>query len=297
MQAADSDSHSYDEARYSDVETCPRKSRCDLPTRFRTRRHPPDTGRAAVNRPFSAFGVLLSLLAVTMFAVSSTSRSTTVKPMPERAKRAAVRRPVEYSNFEQAVAADADRVQDSGFGVQEEANVVVQDDAEQRTELQDVQGSKLAPVQIEALEDDVSFIVPEPMDGRSLYDAVYDWVVLGSRVALVNDSGSLPVIEEPVRELSDVEMTGLFQSILSEERGAVNGTTRQVKESGTEAGSLRTGVMLPALQNWVRHQVEGLLVEPEQKEAVEWSEYAEMVDSAQQRQSTSAVVASISVEE
>lgn len=237
---------------------------------------------------------------MTMFAVSSTSRSTTVKPMPERAKRAAVRRPVEYSHFEQAVAADADRVPGSGVGVQEEAIAVVQEDAGPGKELdhvQDVQGPKLAPVLIEALEDDVSFVVPEPMDGRSLYDAVYDWVVLGSRGALVNNTERLPVIEEPVRELSDVEMTGIFQSILSEGQGAVNGTTRQVKESGTEAGSLRTGVMLPALQNWVRRQVEGLLVEPEQNAAVEWSDYAEMMDSAQQRQSTSAVVASISVED
>jgi len=134
----------------------------------------------------------------------------------------------------------------------------------------------------------------------SLYDAVYDWVVLGSRQA--NNAQSLAVskeavADEPVRELSDAEVTGLFQSILSEGRGPVSGTTRRVKESGTEAGSLRTGVMLPALQNWVRHQVEGLLVEPEQNETVEWSDYAEMVDSAQLRQSTSAVVASISVEE
>src|SRR4029079_15815780 len=90
---------------------------------------------------------------------------------------------------------------------------------------------------------------------------------------------------------------GLFQSILSEGRGPASGTTQPLKESGSEAGSLRTGGRLRALQTGVRHRVEGLRVEPEQNETVEWSDYAEMVDSVQLRQSTSTVIASISVED
>src|SRR5205823_256074 len=36
--------------------------------------------KTPVNRPLSAFGALMTLLAVAMFAVSSTTRSTTVQP-------------------------------------------------------------------------------------------------------------------------------------------------------------------------------------------------------------------------
>lgn len=262
-----------------------------------------------MNRPFSAFGVLLSLLALTMFAVSSTSRSTTVKPAGERAKRAATRRPVGYPHFELAVAADQEG-KDEGVCVPQEkvqaasteAVPVVQEETQGSGDqalvtevLLQGEASKLAPVQIEVIEDEGAANLLDS-GGRSLYDAVYDWVVYGSLVLPIQESPRLTVVEEPVRELSDVEMTGLFQSFLSAGQENAIRTTERPNQPGTEAGSLRTGVIVPALQNWVRHHVEGF-GQAAQNETVAWSDYAELVDSAQQLQATNDVVASISVAE
>src|SRR5438093_9863856 len=65
MQAADSDRQHYDEPR-------PRAVGHD--------RNLEIAENTTVNRPFSAFAALMTLLALAMFAVSSTSRSTTVQP-------------------------------------------------------------------------------------------------------------------------------------------------------------------------------------------------------------------------
>jgi hypothetical protein len=288
-----------------------------------------------VNRPFNAFGVLLSLLAVTMFAVSSTSRSTTIKPASERTNRASNRRPAGYPQFEAAVAADhalrstSERAthprssSDAGIetGHDEVQCVPRHDDGqclpglsgkdkstfvETKVEFTEVapevvapeavvevievakQTSRLAPVRVAEAEGGRCCEEREPMDCRSYCDAIYDFVVLGWSQP-VTPIGADDEIES-ARPMTDAEITSLFKSVIE--------TTETARLEKTEKRALHsvkpvnpTAGMLPALQKWVMQYVERMNEPVQQNVTPEWSDYAEMIESAILRQSISADVA------
>jgi len=253
---------------------------------------PPDTGRADVNRPFSAFGVLLGLLAATMFAVSSTSRSTTIKPAWERASRAAVRRPVGYPHLDVATATAGREGDEDGLcspgAIEAQLNDEPSVNTVSATENQGFgQESRtiLMPVLIEAATDTGAFPVPEPMDERSGYDPVYDYVVLGEV-----RHPEAEVREEGVRDLSDTEITTLFQSILAVDEPSLRPSRE--KSAGRSQTSPFAKSILHALQNWLAHRVD--LTTPTATESVEWNDYVEMMDSGRLGQVVSTEITGIS---
>ncbi len=274
-----------------------------------------------MNRSFNAFGVLLSLLAVTMLAVSSTSRSTTIKPASERTNRGANRRPAGNPQSEAAVATDhalrstSERAthprpsRDAGIEAGHDEGLCLpglsgKDNStlvETKVEFTEVAPeavveivevakltSRLAPVRIDVAEGRCSE-ERGPMDCRSYCDAVYDWVVLGWA-----DRG-LPIaadeIEESSLPLTDAEVTSLFKSVIDTAETASREKTpkRALHRAGHKNST--TGTVLPAVQKWVLQYVERLAEPVQQNETPEWSEYAEMIDGAILRQSISADVA------
>ncbi len=250
-----------------------------------------------MNRSFNAFGVLLSLLAVTMIAVSSTSRSTTVMPANQRTNRVSNRLKAALPTVQVATDAASNAAHDEGLcvpGSGEETTAVAAESVVTPVTAVDVVEvakltTRLAPVRIAEAEGSVCNEERGPVDCRSYYDAVYDWAVLGwsqpiTPIAVENEVGaSLP--------LTDVEVTSLFKSVIDTAETASREKTPKRALHRVGPGNSTTGTVLPALQKWVLQYVERLAEPVQQNETPEWSEYAELIDSAILRQNISADVA------
>lgn len=189
-----------------------------------------------MNRPSSAFGLLLGFLALTMFAVSSTSRSTSIKPAAGHADRALLRRQAAWARLNvieatsQSLAAcdsldGEDLCTPHSFESDPPAAIQIAEmNAEQN--LQSLEGSatiRLTPVQLQFTAEGLESQVLAQLDGRTDYDPVYDRVVLG----FIEAALPAPSIRgwEDNRELSAAEVAMVFRSVLPEKSATTRSAT------------------------------------------------------------------------
>jgi hypothetical protein len=207
-----------------------------------------------VNRPSSALGLLLGFLALTMFAVSSTNRSTTVKPASPFADRAALRRQAAFSRLcDLAAAAETT----DGRDVWDEMALCIPGSIDSPTydktvddnqELKFLRGpgtSRLAPVQIEAARDDHSSAQLALTDSPTYYDAAYDQAVFGIGIAGTKMPLGAQLDDEGDRELSAADVATVFHAVLKERpsssRNATNKPQRRASLEGVP--SLSSGLI------------------------------------------------------
>ncbi|HEY2415889.1 MAG TPA: hypothetical protein VGI40_26850 [Pirellulaceae bacterium] len=188
---------------------------------------------------------MLGFLALTMFAVSSTSRSTTVKPAANYADRAAIRRQAALSRLSALAAAtenapagdslvsEALCLPDSLDAIDadsESASAI--DGSEALQNLNGAATTRLTPTHIESIRDGESSLAT--WDSRAYCDELCEDIVLGATVATT--PAILDESQEKNRELSAAEISAVFQSILREKstgsRNAKSKSQRRVSLEG-----------------------------------------------------------------
>jgi len=196
-----------------------------------------------VNRPSSAFGLLLGFLALTMFAVSSTTRSTSVKTGANFADRAAIRRQAALARMsalgaavENTPAADLfndqalcvpDSIESVSIGA---SSAAVAGGDGSLPSLRGGATRRLMPAHIEIIRNDDSTLTTA--DGRT-YDAAYDYAVLGIRDVQAPITSA--AIKEELRELSATDIATVFQSIVREKStGSRNATRKSQRRASLE---------------------------------------------------------------
>jgi len=225
------------------------RGRCasQLPRLKRRNRHPPDTGTDDVNRPSSALGLLLGFLALTMFAVSSTSRSTSVKPAAGPSDRATIRRQAALARLS-AISADAQSVAAADALIDDALCTPDVMDLDQKgipaggtsdadRDLQSLQAPaaiRLTPVRLDVTRDDLGPIVLAQLDGRTDYDPVYDQVVLGFVTA--STSARLVLDENANAELSAADIALVFRSLVSEKSTSTRSATTKPQRRASLEG-------------------------------------------------------------
>jgi len=246
-----------------------------------------------VNRPFSAFAAMMTLLALAMFAVSSTSRSTSVQP--ERVQSSGFRvqrgdRGQETGNREQRTLVGGRTTGLSGkatFVKTGDTSLVVAATSGLRSLLvRDCSlGSALWPARIVAAENTLARIGSlTPVDCQSHYDAYYDFVVYGIKE---KSPEFAPAVVEPEAAAAGLggELDTIFQELAS----------RRSREPLPQAGALKLDIktirwkaIAAAVSEWVqyhaRQAVELQILEKKGRPAsaarVGWADYAEFVDGA-----------------
>ncbi len=238
-----------------------------------------------MNRPFSAFATLMTLLALAMFAVSSTSRSTTVKPVAR----------VQGSGFR--VQRRAMEVRDEKVGIRSQRSEVGKTQialkSREKSFVAVTSGAALQPLvtrksvkraamqttRIVVADNSLASVGNAPvLDYRSHYDSTYDFVVYG-----VRDVGGRPAVERE-SAMSSVnlagELDGIFQELVS----------RQSKEPLPQAGAMRvneSGIrwksLAAAIGAWLKYRG-GAVEQPPTWQTglsappVGWADYAEFAD-------------------
>jgi hypothetical protein len=176
-----------------------------------------------VNRPFSAFGVLMTFLTLAVFAVSSTSRSTTVQPNKWDNRRTSSNRYVGATNQVMVAAMepnDADQCSASVPATRRAGAPDVRSHAERGNEgCGGRETSRLSVVRIEVAPNFLVGCRDDVWDGRSYYDAEYDHVLYGSQ--RIDTAGRLRAAERVVAEPGDAgeETAAVFRSVFSSQVG------------------------------------------------------------------------------
>jgi hypothetical protein len=195
-----------------------------------------------VNRPSSAFGLLLGFLALTMFAVSSTSRSTTVKPATSYADRAAIRRQASLARMSALTAANesapaGDSLASAPSCMPDLTDLIDADSASSSTihkalpRLDGAAATRLTPATIESIRDNQAALAVS--DSRMNCDELCEDIVLGYTVAMT--SANLDGSQEKTRELSAAEISTVFQSLLRENSvGSRNATRKPQRRASLE---------------------------------------------------------------
>jgi hypothetical protein len=182
-----------------------------------------------------------------MFAVSSTNRSTTVKPATSFADRAAIRRQAALSRMSALAAAtentpagdslespsslmpDLTDLIDEGST----SNLVI-DASKALPTLPDAATTRLTPATIESIRDSESLAIS---DSRTNCDELCEDIVLGQTPAM--PLAMLDNNQENVRELSAAEISTVFQSILREKSADSRNANRKPQRRASLEG-LRT---------------------------------------------------------
>jgi hypothetical protein len=178
-----------------------------------------------------------------MFAVSSTSRSTTIKPATSYADRAAIRRQASLSRQSALAAATentpaGDSFYDEALCASGSFDVIdvgtVNDSATNGMKtlptLRAPAKTRLTPVHIDTVRNTDG--MQTPWDNRT-YDVVYDRVVLGIIDAPIS---KLPApTRDEVRELSATDITTVFQSVMREKStGSRNAKSKSQRRASLE---------------------------------------------------------------
>jgi hypothetical protein len=235
-----------------------------------------------VNRPLPAFAALLALLALAMFAVSSSSRSTTIQP--PRAQRKATQQKVlaGQSNFVFVVPA-AEEATDHDEAALESALISVVCVAAPAFDYQFERATRAAllPARI-SIAECVPAIERQPaeVDCRSHYDPVYDRIVHGH--AATDAQVSLSTVTN--RSLSAVEVLSIFKELGAE------GRTREVARWQPLSAVLMTRVenYVGAMYAWIRFSLNAWIQDfglarheiAIRQPALAWAEYAELMNEA-----------------
>jgi hypothetical protein len=253
-----------------------------------------------VNRPLGAFGFLIGGLALAIFAVSSTSRSTGVQ------KLAAVNR---HATFSQSVlvkktqpgkvAAAVDSVEAASASAFAEDDLCDADSRESRPaeirleNLQRASGhrSEMKSVRLQVAERTVlSGRTDWAVDCRSHYDRVYDKIVYGE-----SDPDLTPpstIVATKSRPISAGEVTVIFRGLLETPHSAparpaaTEQKTNQKLTRGPSLDAKLHGFIATFggwLVQWTTLRVESF-VGPEwpaaQSQALSWAEYGDLIDRA-----------------
>jgi hypothetical protein len=199
---------------------------------------------------------MLGFLALTMFAVSSTSRSTTVKPAASYADRAAIRRQASLSRLSALTAAAenfpaGDSLDYESLCVPDSIEEINADSAINAANhgnevLQTLRGAattRLTPAHIETVRDNDSTLAT--LDERT-YDAVYDRVVLGIADPPIS---TVPTSErDEERELSATDITAVFQSVMREKStDSRNATRKSQRRASLNSPRLLIDSIVPVL--------------------------------------------------
>jgi hypothetical protein len=201
-----------------------------------------------VNRPFSALGTLAAMLALAVFAVSSTSRSTTVgsttsrRPatvhvrleIPRCVPSPTLAAPPAVTVCPATDVVDDDRQEDAKccnrWPSLEAAAVKAQELASKRIESAQAVSRALRPARVVVAKFPVSLPrVPEPMDCLSHHDLQYDLIVYGSTAEPQRTAPPLPATPIPSSDaLEPADITAIFGELLaSKSPRAVRITERQ----------------------------------------------------------------------
>jgi hypothetical protein len=265
MQAGDSDSQHYDRPRLRSARAAP-----SLET----------AGITIVNRPFSAFATLMTLLALAMFAVSSTSRSTTLKPVM-RAQGTGLRaraRALEVSD-------QKSEIRGQKFAV---GNQQILMSSRDRSFVAATAGAALEPLSTRnkglrasmrttqvVVADNSLARVPAAleMDYRSHYDSTYDLVVYGIR----DNAAVMPRVETEIQAVPSnlaSELDLIFHELAS----------RQSQQPLPQAGAMKVDpkwirwkALAMAIGGWLKYHA-CRVVEPMGASSVGWADYSEFAD-------------------
>jgi hypothetical protein len=258
------------------------RSQCDVTVVSRA--DPPE--KPTVNRPFYAFGLLLFLLAAAMLAVSSTSRSTTVRPRAAASKAdLPARRPQPAGIY--VVVLPADNVAETDEDTARFGEIAISETAVTSSQgevhstptcllngesvLQRRRSGRLIGVRIEPASDGVP--------GHAVED----------QCSPLGQGDSRMFAEQPAqvgfRQSGDVnteDLVDLFHSFIPR-RSAL-----ERKQSAWRVGNLRT--MLLGLSNWLTQKIRQTgwnrrwpifsvsQTTTASKPAIDWRDYADLMD-------------------
>jgi hypothetical protein len=189
-----------------------------------------------VNRPFSAFGALMALLALSMFAVSSTSRSTTVRPP----RSDTANRPLPAAKYVTSLSAACPQCPD-----QDEVRSDAADDElcpadSMKGGCESIRGcdvfeadepcaslpgcgsgscSRLISTRVEPAEKTQATwrFEPTPVDCRSYYDPVYDRLIYGVADEDLQPARTLQRATQDATTI-DRDWMAVFKSFIAAER-------------------------------------------------------------------------------
>jgi hypothetical protein len=253
--------------------------------------------KTPVNRPLSAFGALLTLLAVAMFAVSSTTRSTTVQPpLPgnRRVKlsgergRIALARLMPASQFDYAGGSDEELGDETGLCSPDSIeiqNVAIADGDELKplAAMTGVDRQPLIAARIEVASNALEALrTPPPMDCRSGHDAVYDRAVYGVSDDVTGRAE--PALMEAGR-VDDAELASIFHGLVSRQ------PCKPLPQAGIRSlRGIRIRWQAPtaAVGNWMNYHISATLDGLRQKigmsaPRVEWADYVDFADRVSSR--------------
>jgi hypothetical protein len=246
---------------------------------------PRDSGNPIVNRPFSAFATLMTLLALAMFAVSSTSRSTTLKPVRsmQRSRQSGFR-------IQREALEVSDRKSDVGGRRLEVGPKQIAMKSREQSIAATTTGAELAPLStrnkdLRAAMRTIQVVVTDnwlarvetflTMDDRSHYDPAYDLVVYGIRY----NAASMPRVETEFQAAPENlanELDLIFHELAS----------RQSQQPLPQAGAMqverkwiRWKALAVAAGGWLKYHACRVMA-LEAASGVEWADYAELADRA-----------------
>jgi hypothetical protein len=260
MRAADSDSQHYDRPRLRAAPSGETNS-----SQFGT----------TVNRPFSAFASLMALLALAMFAVSSTTRSTTVQP-------AAQPRSSEQShNADLVIRQHLQNKQEMPHSRQFVVKPVEKEATEKsNTELKILANANIysehsiRPVSVVAAEQvKLDLRTRSTTDCLSHYDAFYDWTVYGVGKSVTTEPAER--IERSMAESTDV--TGELDSIFHELVSRQSTPPAQAGARKQPGKPIRWKAIVVATSAWAKYQLLGT-AEGGMPPPIGWKEYADFDD-------------------
>jgi hypothetical protein len=232
-----------------------------------------------VNRPFSAFATLMTLLGLAMFAVSSTDRSTTVKPAVrvqgsgyhrDSGRRWVQQGALEVSDWKADVGKKQFTRKSRDKSVAETASaplrrLSIRNNSQQPT---------LQPAQIAVAKNSPARVgTGSTIDCRSYYDPTYDLVIYG-----VRDSA----VEMPLEAASPAatanlagELDVIFHELASRQ------AERPLPQAGAmnvERTTLRWKAIAAAVGSWWKYHA-GRVIDSQSALCVDWAEYTEFADS------------------
>jgi hypothetical protein len=238
-----------------------------------------------VNRPFSAFATLMTLLALAMFAVSSTSRSTTLKParIIQGSRQGAFRvqrEALEVSDRKSDVGGQRFEVGNKQIVLKSRAKSIVAVTTGAALEPLSTQNKGLqAPMRTTqvVVADNSLARVPAvlAMDYRAHYDPTYDLVVYGIR----DNAAAMPRVETEFQAVPANlarELDLIFHELASRQSGQALPQAGAIK---VDRKWIRWKALAVAVGGWLKYHA-CRAMELEAAPGVEWADYAELADRA-----------------
>ena len=235
-----------------------------------------------MNRPFPAFAALLALMTLAVLALSATSRSTSISRTPRRPAATSHLEAPGGANFVFLIPGQEDgaeeRARDRGAAVTKARSSF---SAAPRSPRGPVK--PLAPAYVRASE-----AIPDtapvacPMDCRSFYDPAYDLIVYG-RQAITK-----PAAISSTSTISTDEMLEIFRELGPSRASPARFQFAAGQEVWLGRLWLRASSASAAARLWITFHIRRLTTElplfsgagPVECSELQWSEYAELVDTA-----------------